>query len=208
MVGECSGRYGRAKLMPGTWRIGVRSAEGASGGRRARSCTEGSGGKSWNARRKGRLRLRPWLGSLQGRQSASYPVTPLSGCRDEAVLSSLVTRSAGLRLKRDRNCVRTARGTASLSLSLSLPLSLSLSLSVSAFVSLSLLARACVWCREINARVNVTATTELPCAGSPGFGQAPGTLPTTWDASVNEPHHRDDLDNFSWLVCCQVEKIV
>ena len=138
MVGECSGRYGRAKLMPGTWRIGVRSAEGASGGRRARSCTEGSGGKSWNARRKGRLRLRPWLGSLQGRQSASYPVTPLSGCRDEAVLSSLVTRSAGLRLKRDRNCVRTARGTASLSLSLFLSFSLSLCLCVSFSVSTSL----------------------------------------------------------------------
>lgn len=151
-------------------------------------------------RRKGRLRLRPWLGSLQGRQSASYPVAPLPLAAETRLCALFPRHPIGGPPLETGPQLRTHRLVLSLSLSLSLFLSLSLSrlLSLCLFLCEQTYASAFVReCREINARVNVT---ELPCAGSPGFGQAPGTIPTARDTRgpVNEPRHRDDLDNFSF----------
>lgn len=87
---------------------------------------------------------------------ARVPPTPgiPSAAARRALLSSLVTRSASHRLKRDRNCVRTARGMYRLSFSLSVALWLHKS----------------VCCSEINARVNVTtATRSYRVPGSSGF---------------------------------------
>ena len=137
----------------------------------------------------------------------SYPVAPLP-LAAETRLCALFPRhpiggpplETGPQLRTHRLALSLSPST-SISIFISLSLSLSLSF-VLCFVSLSLWTNVCyvyvcVRCREINARVNVT---ELPCAGSPGFGQAPGTLPTTRDTRgpVNEPRHRDDLDNFSF----------
>lgn len=136
---------------------------------RARSCTEGSGGKSWNARRGGRGVCVCDLGWGRSKVAPSPPA--------ETRLSALFPSrhpiggggggGGGPPLETGPQ-LRTHRATASLPLP---PPD-----SWCARVCLCVCVRVCVRVvsPEINARVNVMVATELHLgAGSPGFGQPP-----------------------------------
>lgn len=153
---------------------------------RARSCTEGSGGKSWNARRGGRGVCVCDLGWGRSKVAPSPPA--------ETRLSALFPSrhpiggggggGGGPPLETGPQ-LRTHRATASLPLP---PPD-----SWCARVCLCVCVRVCVRVvsPEINARVNVMVATELHLgAGSPGFG-----LPSSLRRSMS-PIMSDDLDNF------------